>query len=64
MILPAYPLKSSNLFNFREQHQKGRGTKRGGGINRGAHFQQGAQTGNLMPLLPIRGHDGGEPFFV
>ena len=51
-ILPAYSLKSPNLFNFREGHQKGRGRQQGG-----AFFGRGAPTGNVTPLQP-RGEGG------
>ena len=40
-----YSLKSPNLFNFREGHQKGRRRQQGG-----AFFGRGAPTGNVTPL--------------
>ena len=41
-----YPLKSSNLFNFREGHQNGRGCPWGHLFNRGG----GGATVNITPL--------------
>ena len=49
-ILLAYPLKSSNLFNFREGHQKGRGLQQGG------TFSVGVQIGNVTPLWMMINH--------
>ena len=51
-ILPVYPLKSPNLFNFREGHQKWRGRQQGGCFFRqgGANRQRYA-TGTLSSHL-------------
>ena len=43
-----YPLKSSNLFNFREGRKKGRCPKGGGGC---FFSGEGAPTGNITPLM-------------
>ena len=49
-IIPAYPIKSSNLLNFREGRQKLRGCQQGG---RGAFSvgMGGTITCNVTPLL-------------
>ena len=39
-IIPAYPIKQSNLLNFREGRQKVRGRQQGGG-GEGGFFQWG-----------------------
>ena len=50
-----YPLKSSNLFNFRDRHQKGRGAPTGGAVGI-LSAGGGAQTGNVTPLPPEDGN--------
>ena len=46
-ILPAYSLKSPNLFNFREGNQKGRGA------NRGALFSAGGRQQETLRHCPV-----------
>ena len=51
-ILPAYPLKSCNLFNFREGRQQGEERQQGEGAQQGGAFQwEGVPTGNVTPLV-------------